>query len=82
MEFEKIAPIMYRLFVNRSDVYAIQTHNGYSTVNEPISNNQILEHLKGNETIGVYQLNKENYVKWCVFDFDKNTQENFEDAKK
>ena len=55
------------LFVNRDDVYAVQNADGsYSSIKS------ILTHpvLFGDKTIGLYQLNPDNKVKWAVLDID------------
>lgn len=78
--------LMQQLFVNRNDCYAKAFLNkdknkmGYAKKEESITNDLIGEHLAGNVTIGVYQLNKDK-VKWVCLDFDKNTKEDYEKAQ-
>jgi hypothetical protein len=58
-------------FVNRTDCYCIQrSQGGYARVQEPLTDTVLLSHLKGEITVGSYQLDKQNFVKWLCFDFD------------
>jgi hypothetical protein len=62
---------LYRLFVHRKDVYAIQTNKGaYVPVKKEITISDIESHLKGEKTIGLYCLEKDNTVKWACVDMD------------
>ncbi len=55
------------LFVSRSDVYSTQLKTGsYSKVD----NNLTKEILFSDSTIGIYQIDKENELKWAVIDID------------
>ena len=66
-----------RLFVNRPDVYAEQQPNKkYLKIKEPLTTEVIQRHLQGEITVGVYQLDGNNYVKWLCFDLDPGTLEN------
>lgn len=58
------------LFVNRTDCYCIQLKQGYSKVAEPLTDQILFQHLSGEITVGSYQLDSCNYVKWLCFDFD------------
>lgn len=58
------------LFVNRTDCYCIQLKQGYSRLNELLSDKILQKHLSGEVTVGSYQLNEYNCVKWLCFDFD------------
>lgn len=83
----EIAKLLFELFVNRKDVYAQQFLNsnnkkGFKTIREEITLNLIEEHLNDINFLGIYQLNEKNEVKWACLDFDKNTQEDFDDAIK
>ena len=80
---------MFELFANRNDVYAeayIKNEGdkkmSYSLKKENLTFNHITKVISQEKTIGVYQLNQKNNVKWICFDFDKNTLEDFEKAKK
>lgn len=67
-----------RLFVNREDCYCIQLQRGYTRVEQPLTDDVLLQHLKGEVTVGSYQLDKDSRVKWLCFDLDP---EQLEDAK-
>lgn len=59
------------LFVNRSDVYAVQTRSGaWALVGQPLTNDVLLRHIEGKLTVGSYQLDERSEVKWICFDFD------------
>ncbi|MBR9701824.1 hypothetical protein GOV13_02790 [Candidatus Pacearchaeota archaeon] len=59
------------LFINRSDTYGEQSPKGtYSRIEKPLTEKDIQEHIDGKKTIGVYQINTDNIVKWICFDFD------------
>jgi len=77
----KIEEILYELFVNRTDAYAVQQEKGYLAKKEPVTPELIKNHLIGLITIGFYQLYKD-IVKWGCCDFDLNTIEDFEEAKR
>lgn len=77
----ELAEIMFKLFVNRDDCYAVQQKKGYLSIKEPVTKRLIQSHLLGSITIGLYQLLGE-MVKWACCDFDKNTLEDFENAKR
>jgi hypothetical protein len=63
--------IIFDLFVNRTDVFAVQQTGGqYYPVKRPITLDDIESHLKGEITIGVYCLNTDNKVKWACIDID------------
>ena len=77
----EIEEILFKLFVNRKDCYAVQQEKGYLAVKEPVTLELIKNHLLGTITIGFYQVLGE-MVKWGCDDFDKNTIEDFEHAKR
>ncbi len=62
--------LLNRIFVNRTDCYCIQLKQGYTKVAEPLTDEILLQHLSGEVTVGSYQLDSCNYVKWLCFDFD------------
>jgi hypothetical protein len=66
------------LFVNREDCYCIQLKHGYTRVEQPLTADVLLQHLKGEVTVGSYQLDMDSRVKWLCFDLDP---EQLEDAK-
>jgi len=82
---EKTIKVMSDLFVNRDDSYAEaflkDGRMGYATKETFIRNIDIKQHILGERTLGVYQLDGEK-LKWGCFDFDENTLEDFEKAKK
>ena len=62
---------IWNLFINRSDTYAIQVSEGkekgtYRRINEPLTKALIEQHLAGQVTIGLYQLETDNSVKFAV----------------
>jgi len=61
-----------RLFVNRTDAYALQNADGsYGKVVTPLHDGVLEKHLDGSLTVGVYQIEpKKNTVKWIVWDID------------
>lgn len=57
--------------VSRRDVYAVQKTNGdYYPVKVQLLNSDFEKHLKGEITVGLYQLAQDNTIKWFVFDID------------
>jgi hypothetical protein len=78
---------LVKLILNRPDAYAIQKPDGsYLKIKNPASDNDIKKHLIGSLTIGAYQFNPDNMVKWVCFDIDshapKNVIETEDDIKK
>lgn len=62
---------IYKIFVNRKDVFARQQNSGaYFPVRRPITIKDIEKHLKGEHTLGLYCLNHGNTVKWACVDID------------
>lgn len=64
-----------RLFQGRENAHARQWvsghgNSGYNPIQEPLTHAKIRGHLMGLYTLGVYQLNLQNRVKWIVFDID------------
>jgi len=85
MEIEELT---YELFVNRKDAYAeqfLQTSGkkGFKCVKDVITLEHSKKHIKAvdNYSIGVYQLDLDNSIKWGCYDFDKNTHQDFEEVK-
>jgi hypothetical protein len=59
------------LFVNRADCYCRQNGDGsYAKIDGPLTLEVLERHLKGEITIGAYQLGEDNSVKYLCFDFD------------
>jgi len=76
-----------KLIINRNDAYAMQKSDGsYIKFSTQVTDETIRKHLKGIITIGAYQFNQENKVKWICFDIDshppKNRIESEEDIRK
>jgi len=68
---EEYLKIISDLFVSRTDSYAQQQGSGkYFRVEKPLDNSKLKKHIAGSITLGVYQLNKEDKVKWCCYDLD------------
>ena len=63
---------IWSLFVNRSDCYAEQLPDGsYNLIKEPLTKEIIKQHLRGEKTIGIYQISPmDNTVKWALYDLD------------
>ncbi len=69
---------IFELFSGREDFYALQwveknngnLRSGYSPVRSPLSFSIIERHLKGEYTVGIYQLNRRSEVKWAIYDVD------------
>ncbi|MEM2618250.1 MAG: hypothetical protein QW356_02010 [Candidatus Hadarchaeales archaeon] len=68
----ELEELLMKLFVHRGDVYAVQQGDGtYRTVYEPLTREVIRQHLQGEKTVGVYQIEpRTNTVKWLAFDLD------------
>jgi hypothetical protein len=59
------------LFINREDAYATQRMDGsYICRKEEVSDQVLVDHLKGRITCGWYCLNKDNQIKWACVDAD------------
>ncbi|HQF67521.1 MAG TPA: CRISPR-associated primase-polymerase type A1 [Candidatus Cloacimonadota bacterium] len=63
------------LFAGRENCHARQWvgedgKHGYALVSEPLSIQLLRNHLLGIHTLGVYQLDFKNKVKWIMFDLD------------
>jgi hypothetical protein len=65
--------LLLQLFFNRKDTFGIQHNDGsYHRINKEITRQIIYDHLKGKHTMGTYQLNKEEKVKWFCIDIDEH----------
>lgn len=62
--------VLKDLFVNRLDCYCIQLKQGYSKISEPLTDQILQQHLDGKTTVGSYQLDLNNLVKWLCLDLD------------
>jgi hypothetical protein len=76
---EQIELFMH-LFVNRRDIYARQytgrTGHGYRAIREQLTDEVILSHLQGKETVGLYALGQNSTARWMVVDMDTTVAEN------
>lgn len=61
------------LFIHRNDVFAIQTDDGkYQKHEQPLTNEHLKLHLRGQITLGTYQLDREDTVAYACIDIDIN----------
>lgn len=69
------------LFIVRDDCYCVQqVHGAYVKINEPLTLDLLEKHLKGEITLGSYQLDKNSSVKWLCFDIDPEKVERPQDV--
>jgi hypothetical protein len=69
------AETLAKCFVRRRDVYARQTDQGsYYYLKKPLTRHQIVRHIRGDITLGVYVLNKDSKTSYTVIDADDDTQ--------
>ncbi|HEY8542089.1 MAG TPA: CRISPR-associated primase-polymerase type A1 [Pseudothermotoga sp.] len=70
------------LFSGREDVFAIQMDEGYYPVRLPMKEKDVLEHLNGEKTLGLYVLRSDNNIKFAAFDIDfkKGFENNYQSA--
>lgn len=68
---KEIAKLFAKLFIARPELYAQQRPNGeWFPVQQPINMKALLDHLRGEHTIGHYMLNAEGKTKLFAFDID------------
>ncbi|MEN3008998.1 CRISPR-associated primase-polymerase type A1 [Pseudothermotoga sp.] len=67
---ESVIKKFLELFSGREDVFAVQTSTGYYPVRLPMKERDVIDHLEGSKTIGVYPLRSDNCVKFAVLDVD------------
>jgi hypothetical protein len=76
-ERDVVAKTLFDLFVARTDTYAVQKKDkSYLRIEKPLTVDLVKEHLNGKITVGIYNLDKENKVKWLCFDIDPQNIEN------
>jgi hypothetical protein len=64
---------LVKLVFNRTDAYGTQKSDGtYFKTPIRVSNEVIKKHLDGTVTIGAYQFNLKNEVKWICYDIDSH----------
>ena len=69
---EKILAIFRQRFIQRDDCYPVQYANnggGYTVIREKLTDGVLLDHLKGNKTIGLYG-SPDSRAKWLCIDID------------
>ncbi len=86
-DFDKLASRLKSLFVVRDDIYAkgyltAQGKKAFQTIKEPLTLDLLKQHLEGLVCLGTYNLTQDSKVKWGCLDFDENTSNDFENAKK
>lgn len=76
-EDKELVVTLDKLFVNRHDDYAIQQPDKkYRRAEKPLTLEIIRQHIRGKITVGPYQLNEFNCVKYLCFDLDPETLKN------
>lgn len=74
---------LMELFVHRKDVFSTQQKSGaYFPTRRPITEEDIVKHLNGDITIGVYCLDIDNTIKWACVDIDGNKKLTPEENKR
>ena len=67
---------LLKFLINRIDCFALQHKDGgYRTERTAIRNLMFSSHLSGNITIGAYQFNQDNQVKWVCADIDSHGED-------
>jgi len=70
MKGEDAIKTIFDAFVQRKDTYAEQLGIEYTRIPKELTEQDIIDHLNGKKTLGVYQFSKDNKLKWVCFDFD------------
>lgn len=66
-----LADVIARQFISRSDVKAVQHHNGiYTPDRTPFTRDDLLAHLRGTKTFGHYMVGLDDTTKLFAFDID------------
>lgn len=80
-ELGSTSTAIYSMFVNRSDCHAQQYQSQVSgkweffKVLSPLTEDKIKRHIKGEVTLGTYEISLDDTVTWCVDDFDSHNGE-------
>lgn len=80
-ELDLTSKALYSMFVNRTDCYALQHQNSrsgkweFSKVLSSITEDKIKQHVKGEVTLGVYEIGLDDMVTWCCDDIDSHNGE-------
>jgi hypothetical protein len=70
-ELEEPAKILADRFIQRWDLYALQSKDGrYVCVHKEFSLDKLCSHLRGEVTLGTYVLTPESRARFAVLDFD------------
>jgi hypothetical protein len=79
---EQKANILWSFFAGRRDVYPLQKPTGdYFPEWQAVIKEVLLRHCKGQVTVGVYPIPKDDSVTLGALDFDAKTPEEFEIKK-
>lgn len=74
-ELNNLATILAETFIQRWDLYPQQMENGsYICKKEPLTQEQIIAHLRGEITLGVYLLDPDSQARFIVIDADDEAQ--------
>ncbi len=75
-ELSPSAEVLARRFIQRWDMYAMQSHSGdgYYTLYESLNVGHLFSHLKGEITLGTYLLNADSNGRFLVLDADNSYQ--------
>lgn len=80
-ELNSTSTAIYSMFVNRTDCHAQQYQNTrtgkweFCKVLSPLTEDKIKRHVKGEVTLGAYEITLDDTVSWCVDDFDSHNGE-------
>ena len=70
-ELSRPTLVLAQRFVQRWDLHARQLDDGsYVCVHEPLNVGHLLDHLRGEITLGAYLLDQENRARFLVLDAD------------
>jgi hypothetical protein len=70
-ELSRPALVLAQRFVQRWDLHAHQLDDGsYVCIHEPLNVGHLLDHLRGDITLGAYLLNQESQARFLVLDAD------------
>ena len=83
-EMQSTQKALWDLFVNRDDAYVVAEMGSHGatwrTVRQSPTQRMIRKHIRGDITIGAYQIDKDDKCKWICFDIDDhNTFNSVED---
>ena len=71
MNMEELAQELHRKFITRTEAYLLQSKDGsYYKKTSELTLDDIEQHLRGEKTIGTYQIGTDNKVKYLCLDVD------------